>query len=793
MPRSKSSSRVFAGLPLIQEARSAASDTRRSRRSRRSWLSGWATGLPRWLLLAASPWLGALPSALADTPAYETLSLEELLQVPVVSTASRQDEAATDAPATTVVITREEIRQRGYSFLKDVIRDLPGMETQEYFNSQIGTRVPVRGQLGNHKIIVLVNGMRVNPPGGENMMFRSDMSVRDADQIEIVYGPGSTLYGQDAISAVINIITRQSTTENVKISKQEAKDRVLKPMDMSRRLAMLGAEFGYPTQKEVWGALNLRVGEARIYASVHYLDKNLTDLSKSYPELWNAYLTGAMPRGGTFDPVRFDRGLNVMVRLEYGNTSAQVWHRQSARRYAEGIGSSSFAGLIDESYFSDMSTVAEAKNRLALGQYLTLESLLTFNRFEVRPETRLISSTPTRLGETPTWDYNNWQYARGLSGSLEERLIFRLVNKLTVTAGFIATHYDITPLGTVPGGAEPNRQSVAAQAGSLTYYAVKGDPSSVVNLPNISTLAYQNFGGYLEVNWRIVKPLRVVAGLRFDKNTSVDQYSFSPRAAVIFNHNALNIKYIFARAFVAPSPYYRDRVTTAGAGGKIHAPTPDLEPEKAMSNELNISYNHSRFSISSSFYYNTATDLFDEGNLVPNYVGPIWLDPQGARLITLYQTINHGDSRALGWDLYGKYSLWKFSGWASYSFTSTTTTADGVTAPVAGLSVHNFRLGVTCAILPNLHVTAGLVARSTPQGLVEPAYLAGNVPTAYELNAHILYSPIPSIDVYADFRNLTDHQYYLLQSNVSSPTNGTTNGPYPVQGFQGSGGLRLVF
>ncbi|MFO0579255.1 MAG: TonB-dependent receptor [Polyangia bacterium] len=745
----------------------------------------------RWFLLAALPWAG-VPAAAADEPAYETMSLEELLQVPLVTTASRQDEALTDTPATTVVITREEIRQRGYSFLKDVLRDLPGMETQEYFHSQIGTRVPVRGQIGNHKIIVLVNGMRVNPPGGENMMFRSDFSVRDADQIEIVYGPGSTLYGQDAISAVVNVITRQTPADNTKVNRENARDRFLKPQDMSRRIAMLGMEFGYPVQKEAWGALNLRFGDARIYASVHYLDKQLTDLSSAYPDLWNAYATAVGPRGGELDPARFDTGLNVMARLEYGSTSIQVWHRQSARRYSEGTGPSSFAGSIPESYFEDMSTVAEARNKMTLGKYFTLESILSFNRYEVQPSTRLIIIGSPMLGQPPSWDYNNWQYARGVSGSLEERLTFRLAKRLALTAGFFAAHYDITPLGTVPGGA--NLQgSVPAEAGTIDYYTAKGDPSSLVRIPNLSSLTYQDFAGYLEGNWLIFKPLRLIVGLRLDKYTSVEEFSFSPRAALVFNYNALSMKYVFARAFVAPTPYFKDRVGIAGGGGKIHAPEANLRPEKAISNEFNISYNHRHFNISTSFYYNTASDLFDEGNLVPNLVGPVWLDPQGARLVTLYRTINHGDSRALGWDIWAKYNFWKFSGWASYSFTDTTTTADGVTTPVTGLSVHNFRFGVTWAVLKNLTATAGLLVKSYPSGLVESAAVAGQVGTPWEINAHIVYSPIPSIDLYADFRNLTDHKYYLLSSNTSSPTNSTTNGPYAIQAFQGTGGLRLVF
>ncbi len=136
--------------------------------------------------------------------------------------------------------------------------------------------------------------------GGESLMFRSDISVRDADQIDVVYGPGSTLYGQDAIS--------QAPTENTKVSKLDARDRFLKPMDMSRRLLTFGMEFGCPTQKEVWSALNLRFGDARLYGSVHYLDKSLTALSSAYPDLWNSYATGAAPRGGELDPVRFDVG-----------------------------------------------------------------------------------------------------------------------------------------------------------------------------------------------------------------------------------------------------------------------------------------------------------------------------------------------------------------------------------------------------------------------------------------------------------------------------------------------------
>lgn len=83
------------------------------------------------------------------------------------------------------------LRARGYSVLSDVLRDLPGRETVEQYFSEVGTAVGVRGFTGNNAIVLLVNGMRVNPPGDEELMLRRDISVRGADRVEVRYGPGS--------------------------------------------------------------------------------------------------------------------------------------------------------------------------------------------------------------------------------------------------------------------------------------------------------------------------------------------------------------------------------------------------------------------------------------------------------------------------------------------------------------------------------------------------------------------------------------------------------------------------
>src|SRR5258706_4320578 len=69
------------------------------------------------------------------------MSIEQLLDVEI-TTASRVGESSGEAPATVYVISKRDIRARGYSSLSDVLKDLPGMETVENYYSEQGTLVP---------------------------------------------------------------------------------------------------------------------------------------------------------------------------------------------------------------------------------------------------------------------------------------------------------------------------------------------------------------------------------------------------------------------------------------------------------------------------------------------------------------------------------------------------------------------------------------------------------------------------------------------------------------------------
>jgi iron complex outermembrane receptor protein len=143
-------------------------------------------------------------------------SLEELTNIQVYS-ASKHLQSTSEAPASVTVVTADEIQKYGYRNLADVLRSVPGFYvTYDRDYTFVGVRG--FGRLGdwNSRILVLIDGHRTNNNILGQAMLGNEFLV-DVDMIErveIVRGPGSSLYGANAFFAVINVITR--TTKQVK-------------------------------------------------------------------------------------------------------------------------------------------------------------------------------------------------------------------------------------------------------------------------------------------------------------------------------------------------------------------------------------------------------------------------------------------------------------------------------------------------------------------------------------------------------------------------------------------------
>jgi outer membrane receptor for ferrienterochelin and colicins len=140
--------------------------------------------------------------------------LEELLDEHVVSGASKTSELAKDAPATTSVITSEEITRYGIRSLAEAIDFLGmGLITQDPLHSvEVGGRgVLITSDFGNH-VLLVVDGHVFNEPWNGTAYFEQGMGIplEMIDHIELILGPGSVLYGGNAMIGVINIVTKRA-------------------------------------------------------------------------------------------------------------------------------------------------------------------------------------------------------------------------------------------------------------------------------------------------------------------------------------------------------------------------------------------------------------------------------------------------------------------------------------------------------------------------------------------------------------------------------------------------------
>ncbi|HET6330510.1 MAG TPA: TonB-dependent receptor [Holophagaceae bacterium] len=136
------------------------------------------------------------------------MSLEDLTNIEVTSV-SKKPEKLSEAPAAVFVISREDVRRSGATTLAEALRLAPNLEVARQNSNAYA--ISARGfqtALAN-KLLVLIDGRSVYTPFYSGTYWDSqDVMLEDVDRIEVVSGPGGTLWGSNAVNGVINIITR---------------------------------------------------------------------------------------------------------------------------------------------------------------------------------------------------------------------------------------------------------------------------------------------------------------------------------------------------------------------------------------------------------------------------------------------------------------------------------------------------------------------------------------------------------------------------------------------------------
>ena len=188
-----------------------------TRRPPRSFAPSRGRRARRLLPLLAALLVGPGPSLLAESRTgedrrLEELTLEQLMRVEV-TTVVGSEQAHLTSPAALYVITAEDIRRSGHRTLDEALRLVPGMFVAEVNNRTTiaGARGLVGSVLTSNRMLVLVDGRVVYDPLLNVTLWDTvDVVIEDVERIEVIRGPGPTLWGVNAMNGVVNVITRSA-------------------------------------------------------------------------------------------------------------------------------------------------------------------------------------------------------------------------------------------------------------------------------------------------------------------------------------------------------------------------------------------------------------------------------------------------------------------------------------------------------------------------------------------------------------------------------------------------------
>lgn len=186
------------------------------------------------------------------------LSLDELMQVNITSV-SKKSEKLSEAIAAVYVVTRNEIRRSGATSIPEALRLVPGVDVSQIDPNKWA--IGIRGFNGrfSNKLLVMIDGRSVYTPTFSGVYWENqDYLMEDIERIEVIRGPGATLWGANAVNGIINVITREtSKTQGGVVS--FASGNELKSVAELRYGAELSAEASY-----------------RVYAKVRHIDNGLS-------------------------------------------------------------------------------------------------------------------------------------------------------------------------------------------------------------------------------------------------------------------------------------------------------------------------------------------------------------------------------------------------------------------------------------------------------------------------------------------------------------------------------------
>jgi iron complex outermembrane receptor protein len=447
------------------------------------------------------------------------MSIEELMDVSIdtVQGASKYTQKLKDAPASVTVITADEIRKYGYRTLADVLRSTAGFYINyDRYNHYIGARGFQRPGDFNTRILLLLNGHRLNDNIGDAAPFGMDflLDVDLIDRVEIIRGPGSSLYGSNALLAVVNVITK--------------KGEMLDGVELS------GAVASYETQEG-------RVSYGKRFENGLDLLLSATAYGSDGPTLYFREFDAPDSHYGLVD--NDDEQLDeLLAQASWGDFSLLLAHNDREK----GIPTAPWGTVFGDPRTRTRigGTLVGLTYRHELSDAWALTGRVAYNQ---RGYGGWWAADYAQEGEDPDIivSRDSWK-GSWLDG--EVQVVGRLLDKHTLAVG-TETRYNM-----------------------LQEQRAWDDGALYLNDSRHS----KNWGVYVQDEYRLVDNLALIGGLRYDEYDTSDGTA-SPRLAVVYDLlQKTTLKLLYGEAFRAPNPYelyYQDGGYTMKAAQELQPET----------------------------------------------------------------------------------------------------------------------------------------------------------------------------------------------------------------------------
>ena len=430
------------------------------------------------------------------------LNIEELMQleIPTVVGASKHEQKITEAPASVTIVTAEEIKRYGYRTLADLLNGVRGFyKTYDRLYNYAGIRGINRPGDSGGCLLITVDGHRVNDPIFDQAPIGAD-SILDLDlveRVEIIRGPGSSLYGNNAFFGIVNVVTRRGRD----IKGTEASAAAASYDTVAGRLTY-GDRLDNGLEVLLSGTLQDSEGQDRLY----------------YPEFQDV-------NNGVAEDMDGSRFRNLFLKLAYGEfllEGAYVDRRKDDPTAGDGI-------VFNQpgNYIGDERAYLQLSHRHKFADGAEVASRLYYDVYKYTSDYLFDYEEPEFPGRITV----NRDIARSQSVGGEIQASRTVFQKHRLTAGAEYRHdfsleqrnYDVNP--------------------PFTY--LDSNPSA------------DTVGCYAQDEVPLLNRLALNAGIRYDYFDSFGD-TVNPRVALIYTPWTNGVfKFLYGQAYRAPNAYER--------------------------------------------------------------------------------------------------------------------------------------------------------------------------------------------------------------------------------------------